>query len=334
MSGFLAVFLKITMILGVILMGWVARRRRAVSAEFTRDLSRFIIDYAMPAMIFTHMLRTVGREMLFASWYFPILGVAVVGFGLILGWAAGGVVESGPTRRAFILSAGMTNWFYFPLVMVEALLSGPKADTAVATILLFNLGIMPFVWSVGVGIVRGKREKGASVMAHLLVPGFVATVLGMLIPVLWPSTRAWMLAAPESMSPVLVPVDVLLQSMTMLGKAALPMSLVMIGSQLGGLHLASIRPDPGTLVAVGIRLLAVPAAAYIALTMGQGIWWRLPDGLLYVTVLVAAMPVAVNCPLLCERYGGDADFAARTVLHSTLLSVLTVPAVLYATGLV
>jgi len=48
-----------------------------------------------------------------------------------------------------------------------------------------------------------------------------------------------------------------------------------------------------------------------------------------VVVLVAAMPVAIVCSVMAERFGGDATLAAQGVFLSTLLSILTVPALFF-----
>jgi predicted Na+-dependent transporter len=48
-----------------------------------------------------------------------------------------------------------------------------------------------------------------------------------------------------------------------------------------------------------------------------------------VVLLVAAMPVAIVCSVIAERYGGDTHLAAQAVFLSTLFSLLTVPALFY-----
>jgi predicted permease len=42
------------------------------------------------------------------------------------------------------------------------------------------------------------------------------------------------------------------------------------------------------------------------------------------------MPVAVTCGIIAERYDGDTALASRAIFTSTLLSLLTLPLVLWA----
>jgi len=48
-----------------------------------------------------------------------------------------------------------------------------------------------------------------------------------------------------------------------------------------------------------------------------------------VVVLVSAMPVAIICSVMAERFGGDATLAAQSVFLSTMLSLVTVPALFF-----
>jgi len=47
-----------------------------------------------------------------------------------------------------------------------------------------------------------------------------------------------------------------------------------------------------------------------------------------VPVVIAAMPVAVNAPLIAREYKGNALLASRLLFVSTLLSLLTLPLML------
>jgi predicted permease len=53
------VFVKIAAMFLVIVVGWMARRRGFLAAEFTATLSRLVVDVAFPALVFTQLLRTV-----------------------------------------------------------------------------------------------------------------------------------------------------------------------------------------------------------------------------------------------------------------------------------
>ncbi len=118
--------------------------------------------------------------------------------------------------------------------------------------------------------------------------------------------------------------EVLARPVAMVGTAAIPMLLVGLGMQIAR---TPFRLGAFELLASGVRLLGGPAIAALAgRVFGLG-------GLdLALLVLLSGMPVAVNTYMLAAEFGGDADLAARTVAVSTLLSFLSIPAVLLWVG--
>jgi hypothetical protein len=106
-----------------------------------------------------------------------------------------------------------------------------------------------------------------------------------------------------------------------LGKASIPIALLMLGMQL-----ASTRFSLGKyeLFATGLRLGVAPAIA-----LGVGIMLQLTGLDLKVLVLQTAMPAAVNNVLMAGEFGGEAGRVARTVVVSTLFSFISLPLMLW-----
>ena len=47
--------------------------------------------------------------------------------------------------------------------------------------------------------------------------------------------------------------------------------------------------------------------------------------ILGVAVVIAGMPVASNCTMLCLQYGGDQKLASQGTFLTTLFSLVTIP---------
>jgi predicted permease len=121
-----------------------------------------------------------------------------------------------------------------------------------------------------------------------------------------------------------------LEAVHLLGSVTIPLSLLLIGAQLGGMT-ASKRPGGRGLSAlVASRLLVAPLLTVAAFQALAAVGWTIPAVPLRVAILVSAMPVAVTCGIIVERYGGAVPTAARAIFVSTLASIVTVPLVLYA----
>lgn len=107
----------------------------------------------------------------------------------------------------------------------------------------------------------------------------------------------------------------------MLGDAAIPVVLIVLGIQL-----ARTPWQVGwyEIFAAALRLLFAPAIAYC---VGRILGLKGLD--LQVLVLQGAMPTAVSSLVYVAEFGGDAPRVARTIVVSTLLSFLTLPLMLW-----
>ena len=111
-----------------------------------------------------------------------------------------------------------------------------------------------------------------------------------------------------------------------LGDTASGLALLSLGATL---EFRSLGPAVrATLPDSAMKLLVHPAAAWLCLLP-----FSLPRELLAATVLVSAMPHAVNCFIVAQEMDLDAPYAADSVLASTLLSALTFPLWLWVLGL-
>jgi malate permease and related proteins len=73
-----------------------------------------------------------------------------------------------------------------------------------------------------------------------------------------------------------------------------------------------------------LRLVISPALA-VLLVMAFGFSREVSASL----ILAAAAPTAVNTALLAHEFGGDVSFATSAVYYSTLISLITTPALVY-----
>lgn len=121
------------------------------------------------------------------------------------------------------------------------------------------------------------------------------------------------------------------RAVTLLGEAAIPVMLVILGLQMAAMRLHT-QADPwprGRWVVIGVGAgLQLLAAPLMALALGALLGL---DGVNYqAAVLEASMPAAVITTVLAVQYDLDADLTTATVVLSTLLSPLTLtPLILY-----
>ena len=138
------------------------------------------------------------------------------------------------------------------------------------------------------------------------------------LPVLW----AALLGVAVNVAGWTMPVG-FARGIGLLGDAAIPLVLLMLGLQI---QRSGVRAPSGVNVLGAVLKLVIGPVVGFAAAWTLGI-----RGLdLAVLTLLAAMPPAVNTFMLAIEFGADADEVARTVIVSTLTSVVTLTVVLLA----
>lgn len=164
-----------------------------------------------------------------------------------------------------------------------------------------------FIASVGPVILKGQG-LGAGVKVTLRLPVFWATLMGVILQGL-----AWYGAGWQ------IPVE-LDRALDLLSGAAIPVALLTLGIQLSRTRLSFGLYE---LSAASLRLFVSPLTAYL---IGRALNLQGLD--LAVLVMQSAMPVAVNTLIWVAELGGDTVRVAKTIVLSTLMSLVTLPLVL------
>lgn len=186
-------------------------------------------------------------------------------------------------------------------------------DEALARGVVFYVISTLSVYTVGIFVASlGTRSIFIALKEILRVPAFYALVLAGIARLLNWSIPVYMARAAE-----------------LLGHAAIPVMLVLLGLQMAQPQAPSTTPHPrprrwALMAGVALQLLVAPLAALVlAQWLGlNGVTWQ-------AVVLEASMPAAVITTVLAIQYDLDADLTAQTVILSTLLSPLTLTPLIY-----
>lgn len=112
-----------------------------------------------------------------------------------------------------------------------------------------------------------------------------------------------------------------------LGSATVPLAMLITGASLGKETPRDVFANSCLYLVSLAKVALVPAVslAILSLVVQNPL-------LIKIGVLLMAMPVAANATLLCLQYGGNDRLASRGVFLSTLLSVGTIPLLVYLIG--
>ncbi len=321
------VFYKIATTCLLIFVGYIARRMQLVPENSLSVFSKFVVNFALPCYIVFNMPTSISRDTLSAYWFYPLIGVALIAGADLFGYATARIWALGSELPTFRMLVGIPNWIFMGLAVCEPLFGA----TGVRVVLLFNMGIMMYVWSFGMTSFRGG--VGWHMVKALFVnPQMIASAVGLVLALSLPRLAdlhhitTMELAAMPIHHGIFTP---FWETIQLVGITALPLSIIQIGILLGAplkLSREEWRKDNRSLwITSGLRLLAAPVLSILMLVvllrLGLGF-----DYAEYMTsAIVMAMPAAVLCISISDVYGGNSLLAARGILWTTIVGLATTP---------
>ena len=290
----------------IVFLGAVLRRTRVLTPEMDKGIMTMTVNLLMPCLILDKMLgaeilRDVGVVVSSAS-----VGFVIIAVGMMLGYGVARLMglEMGGGRRTFAVSSGLQNYGYIALPLI--LYVFPDDDNLLAVLFTHNLGVEFALWTVGLMLISGNFKP--SWRAFLKGP-IIAVVLGIFLV----QTRL------DQHVP-----SILARVLSMLGQCAVPVALLLVGTTLYDLAKQMKLDWKISTGGILVRLAMVPL---FILCLAK--FLPIATELKQVLVIQAAMPAGMFPILMSRHYGGRAEVAIQVVVATTLVSLLTMPLIVY-----
>lgn len=284
----------------IVLAGYLLQRRAQLDL---RPLTESSLLLFTPALVFSSLVKNelvavqAGKFLIFMLAYTAIMTLMAL---LIGRWRR----FDGQTTRALVLTTAMMNVGNFGLPLVMFAYGADALALSVLTFVLFNFSLGSFA----IVVAQGETGLAEAVRNMLRIPIFHATLLALLFKI-----TGWSL--PEF---VLNPVE-------LLGQAAVPVMLTLLGMQLANVKAHSGWGFCG--MAASLRLAVGPLVGW-ALVILLGI-----EGLpRKVLILQTSTPAAVLTLLYSVRFNTRPDLVSGAIFVSTLLSAASLTFLLYLLG--
>ena len=279
----------------MMLAGYLIARVGIMTPEFRKRLSSFTLNTAAPCIIISSVLESDSSPMTMIS----ATGVGVLFFLLMIVFAAVLVrlVRTKPEDRGLDqLMLIFTNVGFMGIPVVQSVYGPDGVARLSMFILIFNL----FFFSYGVLLIT----KGATFSLKNMVNAcIVAALIGLTFGV-----TGWHL--PEAIETTLASI----------GAMNTPLAMMIIGASVAHSDLRAAMTNPRLYRICLLSMVVMPLLMLLVMR-------PLPiDRMLVgISVLLAGMPIAGNCGMICDIYRPTDMTASHAVLVSTLLSGVTLP---------
>jgi predicted permease len=270
-----------------------------------RHLSQVIFYVFSPCLIFSLIVNSnlsngdILRMLAFAAGTSLLVGTLALAAGRLL-----------KLERRMLAAVILTSMFMNAGNFGLSLTMFAFGQSALAYASLYFVTNSMLIYSVGVIIASMGRTSFTQALLNLVkIPAIYAVVLAFVF-----LSAGWQLPLPLD------------RTVTLLGEAAIPTSLVLLGLQFPSMRWAG-RYLPLTLTNV-LRLLVSPAIA-----LGLSLIFGLQGAARQAGIIESAMPTAVMTTVVATEFDTEPAYVTSAVFITTLLSALTLtPLLAYLRG--
>ena len=298
---FLNVLSQVAVLLILIALGFTFTKLNMINAAGAKVLTDLVLYAATPCVIITSFMRpfekSAARGLLIATVAAVLAHAAFIVLSLL-------IIKSGDVKRERVLrfAAIFGNCGFMALPLQQALLGSEGVFYGSSVVAVFNI----FVWSFGIYLMSGNKSY-VKPKALALSPSIIAILLGIVI---------FLLSLP-------VP-EIIKSPANFMAGLNTPLPMIVIGYHLAKSDILKGLRDKGAVFASFLKLVAYPALA-LAVMYICGIHGNI---LISLTIALSS-PIAAMTAMFSAKFGNDTPLAATMVSTSHIISILTMPLIIY-----
>lgn len=288
--------LQLTMF-AMIAVGLLLRKIQIIGAEGQKNLTDMVIYVVLPCNIVKSFMIEFSYKILYTFAGVLIISVIIQIFCTVLGHVLYNKMD---LRQKKCLQ-------YATICSNAGFLGNPIAQGVFGTmgLTLASIYLIPqriVMWSAGISVFTEAPDKKTLFKRVLTHPCIIACNVGILLMLLQIRLPGFLTDSIQTIS-----------------NCNTALSMMVIGMILAEVNFKTLV-DWKIIYFTVIRLILIPIAVYIPCVL-----FHLDSLVTGVCVLLAAMPAGATTSILASKYNGDAIFATKCVVFSTLASLLTTP---------
>ncbi len=303
-NSFGTTFQAILQILLIALTAGVLIRKKILTQDQLTAISALGVRVLLPCLTFSNIIINFEPAKLKIWPLLPLAAVITVGLGLL--FAAILFWPNLNDKKHLFAPAALQNAGYLILPLGKFLYPD-RFDEFAMYCFLYILGISPLLWSLGKYLVSSLPDEKPT-LAGLFTPPFIANIIAVAIVLL--------------KLKFIVPA-VALNSIDLLGSAAVPVATFILGAVLGSITFSIKSYVADTIKVLTVRLVLVPVIT-IGILLLAGLNKNYPL-LCDLLVLQSSSSPATGLILQVKHYGGKEQQLGSILLLSYIACIVTIP---------
>lgn len=308
MSLFLTSITSIIPIIAIIILGYILQVKGWFGDAFGSNLSRLIMNVALPASIFVSVMKYLTLDKLISLSGGLLYTFVAFILGYIVAYIAVVLFKVRPGRRGTMINTFVNaNTIFIGLPLNVALFG----DQALPYFLIYYITNTISTWTLGVYLMTSDSKSGQSKETSKfdwkkLLP---APLVGFLVALLFLILR------------ISIP-DFATNTLTYVGNIVTPLSLIYIGIVLAKAGLKTITFDKDTIVTLVGRFILAPLIMLLVLKFFAS---NMATVEFKTFMIQSATPALAVLPILANQGKGDVEFSTNVVTLSTVLFIVVIP---------
>lgn len=302
--------------------GFVAGKKKILPQDSQKNLSTLIIKITTPFLIFTTMGNySFTHETLKNGVFIFVFGIVFI---LLAGFISVGSCKlmsiKDKAKNIYIAQSMFGNVIFMAYPLLEAM----YGKTGILYAIFYNLSNDAILWSLGVYLFnKHNTSSWKENLKHLINPNTLAFAGGLML------IAVKSLFKIDEITAFNVVWDVFYTTFNGLGKTTIYLSMVFIGLLLANTKISSIKDVLSRaryLMLSLFKLLIVPIIAILFFKLTNNYFDTFVKK---IVVLQLAMPASTVVSALALEYESDYNAATESIFVSTLLSIFTLPIIVY-----
>lgn len=288
----------------LVMIGFVCKKTNLISDENNHCLSQLMVYIFNPAIILSSMTGAEAGSGVSIKTAFFVAAFLLVSSVIIGAFLCRFLTKDHIGRRLYQLMFSFSNVGFIGIPVIRAIFGAEYLIYVAVYIFEYNLLIYTYGYSLLDGEKKRWRLRDLKPMANMGTLACVITVFLFFTGIRMP--------------------QVVGDTINYLGDAAVPISLLIIGVNLGQQPLNSVFKSLSTYIFCFLKLVAIPIIQICIIKR-----LPIPEDLWEIYAVLAAMPVGTMPQIMAVERGISAEHCTNKIILSTLLSVLTIPLIVY-----
>jgi len=298
------IFIQMAILFIIMVAGFMSVKLKAFDETIIKSLSIFFSSFIFPALVINSILNSSAELTGSEAVTFLLLSLLTLSLAVPVAILVPVILRVQPDKASV---------YRFMMICVNVGFVGyPVAQAAYGEAAAFYLGLFIvmgnfFTFSVGILLLTGQRGEISFKKILTQSPIMIVTVICFVLFIF-----GFKLPGPIH------------DTVEALSNVAVPLGMIIVGATLGTIPFKSVVTDWRLYIFAFVKLIVLPVITFLILR--NLIPEKVPLGCL---VIAAGLPVAAICSVISAQYKKDSALASKSILITTLFSMVTLPAILY-----